>query len=82
MEMAGGLCDSSRSVDRGIERLMRRFLILFVVVIAVAYGIVYLPPVRDHVIGLFTVGITQLSGHLIRLFGGEVVGTPPAVVAV
>lgn len=51
---------------------MRRFIVLFVIAIVVAYGIIYLPWVRDNVVAPFTVGITHLSGHLIRLFGGEV----------
>ncbi len=51
---------------------MRRFLFLFALVALIAYGIVYLPPVREHVIGPFTLGITHLSGWLIQAFGGEV----------
>lgn len=51
---------------------MRRFLILFLLGGLIAYGLVYLPPVREHVIGPFTVIITQLSGWLIKLFGGQV----------
>ena len=35
-----------------------------------AYGIIYLPPVRSYAIGPFTEGITHLSGWLIQLLGG------------
>lgn len=52
--------------------LMRRFLFSFVGIAVVAYTLVYLPPIRSHVIGPFTIAITQLSGGLIKLFGGEV----------
>jgi exosortase H (IPTLxxWG-CTERM-specific) len=51
---------------------MRRFFITFIVVALAAYTLVYLPPIRTHVIGPFTIAITHLSGELIRLFGGQV----------
>lgn len=51
---------------------MRRFFVLFILAGSIAYGGVYLPPVRAHVIGPFTEGITQMSGWLIRFFGGQV----------
>jgi exosortase H (IPTLxxWG-CTERM-specific) len=51
---------------------MRRFFLLFIFVGLTAYGLVYLPPVREHVIGPFTEAITYIAGWLIRLFGGQV----------
>ncbi len=51
---------------------MRRFLGWFILIAALSYLIVYLPPVREHVIGPFTLGITWVSGVIIQLFGGEV----------
>jgi exosortase H (IPTLxxWG-CTERM-specific) len=51
---------------------MKRFISLFLIILLVAFGIVYLPAVREHVIGPFTQGITHLSGWLIQVFGGEV----------
>lgn len=51
---------------------MKRFLLLFVVIGLIAYGIVYLPPVREHVIGPFTTSLAQVSGWLIQIFGGQV----------
>ena len=51
---------------------MRRFFIFFILIVAICFGLVYLPAVRDAVIGPFTAGITQLSGWLIQLFGGRV----------
>lgn len=49
---------------------MKRFLILFIVVLVVAFGLSYSAPVRFHLIGPFTEGITHFSGWLINLFGG------------
>jgi exosortase H (IPTLxxWG-CTERM-specific) len=51
---------------------MRRFLLLFLLIGLGAYGVVYLPVVREQVIGPFTIGITHVSGWLISLFGGQV----------
>ena len=51
---------------------MKRFVITFVIVLLFAYGVIYLPPVRAHIIGPFTEGITHVSGWIIHLFGGEV----------
>ena len=51
---------------------MKRFLIVFILVMLGAYGLVYLPPIRDHMIAPFTEGITYLSGWLIQAFGGAV----------
>ena len=52
--------------------MKKQFLLLFVLVGLIAYGLVYLPPVREHLIAPFTIGITHLSGWLIKLFGGQV----------
>ena len=49
---------------------MSRFFLRFVVVGLVGFTVVYLPAVREHLIGPFTAGIASLSGGLIRLFGG------------
>lgn len=54
------------------HRTMKRFVILFPVVLIVAFGLIYLPPIRENVIGPFTEAITVFSGWLIQLFGGEV----------
>ena len=51
---------------------MRRFIILFGCILLLAYGIIYLPPVRSYAIGPFTESITYLSGWLIQIFGGAV----------
>ena len=51
---------------------MKRFILLFILVLLIAYGLVYLPPVREHAIGPFTEGITYISGWLITAFGGQV----------
>jgi len=51
---------------------MKRFVFIFLTVIIAAFTLVYLEPVRVHVIGPFTEGITHVSGWLIQLFGGQV----------
>ncbi|MDD3608296.1 MAG: exosortase H [Halothiobacillaceae bacterium] len=51
---------------------MKLFFLRFVAYLAVAFTVVYLPPVREHVIGPFTYSLAQVSGGLIQLFGGEV----------
>lgn len=51
---------------------MKRFVFVFMMVIIAAFTLVYLEPVRTHVIGPFTEGITHVSGWLILFFGGEV----------
>ena len=37
---------------------MKRFIVLFGIILLLAYGIIYLPPVRSYAIGPFTEGIT------------------------
>lgn len=49
---------------------MKRFAILFIAILLIAYGIIYLPPVRSYLIGPFTESITQLAAWLIQVFGG------------
>lgn len=51
---------------------MKRFLLLFLLILFTAYGVVYLPPVRAHVIAPFTESLAWLSGWLIQAGGGEV----------
>jgi len=51
---------------------MKRFITTFVILLLALYIVVYLPPVREHLIGPFTVGITTVSGWIIQLFGGEI----------
>ncbi|HXH04675.1 MAG TPA: exosortase H [Candidatus Competibacteraceae bacterium] len=51
---------------------MRRYFVLFGVILLLGYISVYLPPVREHLVGPFTAGITQVAGALIALCGGQV----------
>jgi len=51
---------------------MKRFVFVFLLVIISAFTLVYLEPVRAHVIGPFTEGITHVSGWIIQIFGGQV----------
>jgi exosortase H (IPTLxxWG-CTERM-specific) len=55
------------------RNLMKRFISLFIIILLISFGFIYLPAVREHIIGPFTQGITYLSGWLIQVFGGEVV---------
>ena len=50
---------------------MRRFLLAFIGIGLLLYGVVYLPPVRDQIIALFTDSLTVMAGGLITLFGGQ-----------
>lgn len=47
---------------------MRQFLIRFVVIALLCFGIAYLPIVREHLIGPFTIGVTQVSAWFIQLW--------------
>lgn len=51
---------------------MKRYLFMFAAVALGLYTLVYLPPVRSHLIGPFTFAITWISGWLIQAFGGTV----------
>ena len=51
---------------------MKRFVLLFLIVLLIAFGLVYSPPVRENIIGPFTMGLTVFSGWLIDFFGGQV----------
>ncbi len=50
---------------------MRRFIITFIVVGFLLFGLVYLPPIRDHLIAPFTDSLAVIAGWLITTFGGE-----------
>ncbi|MFO1350866.1 MAG: exosortase H [Gammaproteobacteria bacterium] len=50
---------------------MKRFGLLFAALLLCAYSVVYAPPIREHLIGPFTEGITYLSALLIQSFGGR-----------
>jgi exosortase/archaeosortase len=50
---------------------MRRFILTFIVVGLLLFGLVYLPPIRDHLIAPFTDSLAVIAGWLITTFGGE-----------
>lgn len=50
---------------------MRRFLLTFLGIGLLLYGLVYLPPVRNHLIAPFTDGLTVIAGAVITGFGGQ-----------
>jgi len=50
---------------------MQRFLFRMIGVGLLLFGLVYLPPIRDHVIAPFTDGLTVIAGGLITTFGGQ-----------
>lgn len=40
---------------------MRRFLLKFITICLLLFGLVYLPPVRDHLIAPFTDSLTVIA---------------------
>ena len=50
---------------------MRRFILTFLGVALLLFGLVYLPPIRDHLIAPFTDSLTVIAGWLITTFGGQ-----------
>lgn len=54
---------------------MRRFAIHFGILLLILYGVAYLPVVREHLIGPFTIVITQVSGWMIQLWDNNVLVT-------
>ena len=50
---------------------MRRFIATFLGVGLMLFGLVYLPPIRDHLIAPFTDSLTVIAGWLITTLGGQ-----------
>ena len=50
---------------------MRRFISAFLGVGLLLFGLVYLPPIRDHLIAPFTDSLTVIAGWLITTLGGQ-----------
>ena len=50
---------------------MRRFILTFLGVGLLLFGLVYLPPIRDHLIAPFTDSLTVIAGWLITTLGGQ-----------
>lgn len=50
---------------------MRRFLVSFVATLLLLFALVYLPPIRDHLIAPFTDSLTVIAGWLITTLGGQ-----------
>jgi exosortase H (IPTLxxWG-CTERM-specific) len=50
---------------------MRRFLFAFTGIGLLLFGLVYLPPVREHLIAPFTDALTDVAGSLILTCGGQ-----------
>lgn len=50
---------------------MQRFLLSFIAIGLALFGLVYLPPIRDHLIAPFTDGLTVVAGWLITTLSGQ-----------
>jgi len=51
---------------------MKRFITTFIVLILLFFGLVYLQPVREHIIGPFTNSVAFFAGWLVQVFGGDI----------